>query len=305
MAVAALNLVSHPLVSVIVPVFNAGGTIQETLQSVVDQTYSPLEVLVADDGSSDDTRARVASFAERHSNVRWLPSPVRSGRPAVPRNRALTAAAGEFVAFIDADDLWTARKIEDQVRVMNAHPSLVLVYSILRCFGPGVKVLAWPFGLKPIPYFAAIDARTLEMGNTVALSSVMVRRVVVQGLGGFDEDPNLTAVEDYDLWVRVSRSGAIGFVPRVHGFYRVHSCGISHDLAAQRRRAEYLVQKLNIQGYSFRQFKERSFVRSVLWNATDLAITLALNARERIERTLDVEVPVRSGRRSARPSTAR
>jgi GT2 family glycosyltransferase len=264
-----------------------------------------LEVLVADDGSTDDTSARVASFARRHANVRWLPSAVRSGRPAVPRNRALAAAAGEFVAFIDADDLWTARKLEDQVRVMDGHRSLVLVYSILRCFGPGVKILAWPFGLKPMPYFAATDARTLETGNTVALSSVMVRRDVVQALGGFDEDPNLTAVEDYDLWVRMSRSGAIGFVPRVHGFYRVHSSGISHDLAAQRRRAEYLVQKLNIQGYTFRQFKERSFVRSVLWNATDLAITLALNARERIERKLDVDVPVRSGRQSPGPAPSR
>jgi GT2 family glycosyltransferase len=188
---------------------------------------------------------------------------------------------------------------------MSGHPSLILVYSILRCFGPGVKRLGWPYGLKPIPYFAATDARTLEMGNTVPLSSVMVRREAVQALGGFDEDPNLTAVEDFDLWVRMSRSGAIGFVPRVHGFYRVHSSGISQDLAAQRRRAEYLVQKLNIQGYSFRQFKDRSFVRCVLWNAADLAITMALKVREQVERRLDIDVPVRTARPSPMPVTSR
>ena len=282
----------RPLVSVIIPAFNAAASIEQTLDSVLRQTYSPIEVVVADDDSTDDTRERVLAVRERHPNVQLLTAAVRAGRPAVPRNRALAAARGEYVAFVDADDLWTPRKLEDQVAAMIADPRLVLVYSIVRCFGPGAGFLQGQFGLAPMPFLAALDGESLERGNTVPLSSALVRRDLLVAAGGFDEDPQLKAVEDFALWVTLSRLGPIGFIPRLHGFYRVHAHGISRDFNEQRRRAEYLVEKLKIRGYTYRQFRQRTVWRSVLWNMFDLVVTAQVKTRERWQRMTGGNVPV-------------
>jgi GT2 family glycosyltransferase len=213
----------------------------------------------------------------------------------VPRNRALAAARGELIAFLDADDLWTRRKIEDQVAVMIGHPDLLLVYSAVRAFGAGVRFAGPGYGLKPWPFRAAIDARTLEAANTIPCSSVMARRTVIEALGGFDEDPELNAVEDFDLWLRISRMGPIGFIPRIHGYYRVHGGGISRDPALQIRRAEYLVGKRRLEGFTFREFKRRHVALSIVRNTLDLAVTAGLHVNEWTGRTFRCPVPLRRG----------
>jgi glycosyltransferase involved in cell wall biosynthesis len=280
-------------VSVIIPVFNAQAYIGGALRSAVGQTYSRLEILVADDGSNDGTREQVSACGG--TAIRWIDAPSRGGRPSVPRNRALAVAQGELVAFLDADDLWTPRKLEDQVRAMIEHPDLVLVYSVLRAFGDGAVFGDSGYGLRPWPLRAAVDADVLEMGNTIPCSSVLVRRSVVAELGGFDEDPDLNAVEDFDLWLRVSRRGPIGFIPRIHGFYRVHTTGISRDSSVQRERARYLVRKRGLERFTFREFRERSAVLRVARSVVDVAATASLMAAEWVDRRLDRGVPLRRG----------
>jgi glycosyltransferase involved in cell wall biosynthesis len=287
-----------PLVSVVIPVFNAEAYITDTIRSAVHQTYGRIEVLVADDGSSDRTRDRVEAFGAG-KNVRWIDASGRAGRPSVPRNRGLAAAGGELVAFLDADDLWSPRKIEDQVRVMREYPDLVLVYSILRAFGDGAGFARPGYGLRPWPSRAAVDADVLEMANTIPCSSVLVRRSVVAELGGFDEDPDLNAVEDFDLWLRVSRRGSIGFIPRIHGFYRVHATGISRDAGVQRDRARYLVRKRQLERFTFQEFRQRSLVERTARSVADVGATAVLLTSEWAARRLGRGVPLRRGLRGA------
>jgi glycosyltransferase involved in cell wall biosynthesis len=291
-----------PLVSVIIPVFNAQAYIDAALRSAISQTYSRVEILVADDGSNDRTRERVAAFGGGVA-IRWIDAPTRGGRPSVPRNRGLAAARGELVAFLDADDLWTPRKLEDQVRAMVEHPDLVLVYSVLRAFGDGIMFGGSGYGLRPWPLRAAVDADVLEMANTIPCSSVLVRRSVVAELGGFDEDPDLNAVEDFDLWLRVSRRGPIGFIPRIHGFYRVHATGISRDATVQRERAQYLVRKRGLERFTFHEFRERSAVHWMARSVADVAATTCLMASEWVDRRLNRGVPLRRALHDA-PITA-
>jgi len=286
--------VRQPLVSVVIPSCNSAPFIDETLQSVADQTYSNLEVLVADDGSTDGTLERIRSMADRLP-LRVLPSSDRAGRPSVPRNRALRVATGELVAFLDADDLWTRTKIEHQVQAMMREPDLVLVYSILRAFGSGVRFASSSYGLKPWPGRAACDAASLERANTIPCSSVMVRRSTLVALGGFDEDPELAAVEDFDLWVRISRVGPIGFIPRIHGFYRVHDRGLSRDSALQRRRAEYLVAKRQLTGFTFREFRTRSVALCIARNTADILATAWLRAADQFDSRMSRRVPIHRG----------
>ena len=115
------------LVSVVVPAYNAAGFLEEAVTSALGQRYPAVEVLVVDDGSTDGTRAVAGRLAGADARVRVIEMPRNTGRPAMPRNLGIAAAAGEFVAFLDADDTWTSWKLADQVSVMNAHADVILV----------------------------------------------------------------------------------------------------------------------------------------------------------------------------------
>lgn len=282
----------NPLVSVVIPAFNAGRFITDAIGSVAAQTYRPLEILVADDGSIDNTRSEVERFRVRLPEVRWIEAAGHASRPSVPRNRGLAAASGELIAFLDADDRWRPHKLADQVSAMLRHPHLVLVYSMLRTFGPAAHFCGPAFGLKPWPTRAAVDRRTLELANTVPCSAVLARRSVIEQVGGFDEDPKLTAVEDYDLWLRISDAGAMGFIPRIHGYYRVLDTSISSDKAGQMERVRYLMRKQHLTRFTYREFARRPLPLRCLRSAADLPMTALSLGRESFERAIGVEAPL-------------
>jgi glycosyltransferase involved in cell wall biosynthesis len=119
----------EPLVSVLVPTFNGRKYIGETLESVLAQTYGALEVIVVDDGSTDDTAEVVSAFAPR---VKLIRQP-QSGHPAA-RNRGVRESTGEFLSFLDHDDLWSPRKIEAQMECFRADPSLDLAFGHIQNF---------------------------------------------------------------------------------------------------------------------------------------------------------------------------
>ena len=120
-----------PLVSVIVPAYNAASTVQETLRSVLAQTFSRIEVIVVDDGSTDDTATVVAEIADQDARVRLERQPQYG--VATARNHAIQCASGEFIAPMDADDLWHPTKLERQLeRFKGGEPDLGLVYSWFR-----------------------------------------------------------------------------------------------------------------------------------------------------------------------------
>lgn len=109
---------TRPLVSVIIPCFNAANYIGSALHSVLVQTYQPFEVLIIDDHSTDDTRAVVTDLAARAPNVRLISLPENSGTPARPRNVGVQQARGEWIAFLDSDDLWHPQKLELQMALL-------------------------------------------------------------------------------------------------------------------------------------------------------------------------------------------
>jgi glycosyltransferase involved in cell wall biosynthesis len=176
-------------VSVVIPAYNAARHIVRTVESALAQTVPPLEILIVDDGSQDDT----AEVAGR------LPAPVRvirkpNGGPGSARNVGAAEARGDWLAFLDADDWWFPGKLEAQLRV-GADPKVALVHCL-----PDHRD-------EPVP--DTLDFGTLWRGNAIINSSVMLRRVVFAELGGFDEDRALISVEDYNLWLRVAAAGGV------------------------------------------------------------------------------------------------
>jgi teichuronic acid biosynthesis glycosyltransferase TuaG len=183
-------------VSVIIPTYNRVEALERAVRSALCQTHAVHEVLVCDDGCTDDSRLRVGAMGD--ARIRWIEGP-RAGRPAVPRNRGIAAATGEWVAFLDDDDTWLPQKLAVQFAAMDRLGTEAACSNALRMAPDGRELGAYfndPEGLLVLDELLPL--------NRVICSSVLVRRSLVQQAGGFPEAPELRALEDYALWLRIT-----------------------------------------------------------------------------------------------------
>jgi glycosyltransferase involved in cell wall biosynthesis len=202
---------SMPEVSVVIPAYNAGRTITAALQSVFAQTWRNYEVIVVDDGSTDDTALRVADCG---STVQYIRQD--NAGPANARNQGIRRASGRLIAFLDADDVWLPRKLQRQVAYFARFPETGLLHTatlVNRAPMPTLRettdaLLIDAAAEPPRRVFADLFHGTVDV-NTL---TVMVRRDVVTELGGFDEHRELH-VEDWDLWLRIAAAHPVGYLP--------------------------------------------------------------------------------------------
>jgi len=189
-----------PLVSVVIPVFNGERFLREAVQSVLDQKYSPVEIIIVDDGSTDGTANVARSFAEA---VRYLHQPNQG--PAAARNRGIEQAQGSLIACADADDLWPPGKLELQLPYLIRDPAIEIVIGRIQQVLLG-QAQAEEFG---------------EPAFSVNLGSAVIRKTVFERVGLFDESMRYS--EDVDWFMRAREGGAaIMTIDAVTLFYRQH-----------------------------------------------------------------------------------
>ncbi|WP_165855273.1 glycosyltransferase family 2 protein [Marinobacter sp. JSM 1782161] len=225
----------QPLVTVIIPAFNAEQYLDDTLQSIEAQTYANIEIIVVDDGSTDSTAELVQAHAPR---VRYIHQP-NSGSCAAPRNNGLKHAQGEFITFFDADDIMLPEKIAQQVRQFQDHPDAVAVISNYRNFTdtetsvdhfatcPTITARLADSGQQAITLPSTECRRILIDENFTIASSPLFRRSVVDAEQGFDV--SLRACEDFHLIYRVALKGPLVVVPDVGFERRLHDLNMSGD----------------------------------------------------------------------------
>lgn len=209
-----------PTVSVVIPTYNRGKQIIETLDSVFAQTFKSIEVIVVNDGSTDDSATVLRPYAES-GQIQYIEQ-VNAG-PAAARNHGLAEAKGEFVAFLDDDDLWPSDKLEWQVAAFQTDPDLLAVYGSFILLGK--EHIKWvDFDTSP----SGMIREELCRGNYVGSPGVaLIRTAAVRAIHGFDV--GLKGPEDWDLWIRLSETGQSRFVNRTALLYRVHEKSVSGD----------------------------------------------------------------------------
>jgi glycosyltransferase involved in cell wall biosynthesis len=227
-----------PLVSVVIPTYNRAAYIGDAISSVLAQDYHPVEIIVADDGSTDDTADIVARFG---GAVTYLSLPHR-GQPAATRNAAVAAARGEYVAFLDSDDLFLSGRLAGQVAALTEHPEAGLAYSNGYFFRDDPET---PVGrvLDGLPTPSGQSLPDLLRGNFLSTPVVLIRRTCLDSVGVFDERPDLLS-EDYDLWLRIAAEFPIIYVPGDVAAIRRHGQSISRDVAALRAGSLRVLAKL-------------------------------------------------------------
>jgi glycosyltransferase involved in cell wall biosynthesis len=207
-------------VSVVIPAYNAAGFIGEAVDSVLAQTFPPLEIIVVDDGSTDDTEGALEPYGSKVQFVRQA-----NGGPSAARNRGVRMATGSLVAFLDADDTWLPGKLARQVACLDGRPRVGLVHTAL---------LRWDQALNT--YSPGDPARRLYVGDCyerllwaspIMPSTVLLRRECFDTAGYFDED--IRGPEDWELWARVGQHYEFASIdePLVH--YRVHAANLTRN----------------------------------------------------------------------------
>jgi GT2 family glycosyltransferase len=213
---------SRPVVSVIIPAYNVQSYIAATLQSALNQTFRSFEIIVVDDGSTDDTQVIAQSYRDRGVLVLTQSN---SG-PAAARNRALSIATGEYIACLDSDDLWEPDYLKTMIDFLGLHPEVSIVFSDTVFFGKS-KFSGKRFQEVYPPSTPITFTKLAGFQSHVAMSATL-RREVFDRLGLFDE--HLRGSEDFDLWLRALHAGyRIEPVPKVLVRYRRHASSVSSD----------------------------------------------------------------------------
>ncbi len=218
----------QPLVSVIIPVYNCQAYIAQAVRSALEQDHPNKEVIVVNDGSTDGTLAELEPFGNA---IRVVDQP--NGGPPRARNAGLQAACGEYVAFLDADDVWVQGKLSAQVAHMQAHPEVGTSYTRWHVWAPDTDGVFTPPAFASIPLRdVPIDAARsgwiygrLLFDSELLTTTVMIRMSVVRQVGEFDL--KLFNGDDYDYWIRLSRVAQIACLDAVGALYRVVTNSVS------------------------------------------------------------------------------
>lgn len=243
-------------VSVILPVYNGGKFIAETIESMLSQTIKDFEVLVVDDGSTDDSKEIIQKYiSNSNREIRYFYQENKG--IAAARNKGIKESNGKYIAFLDQDDLWLPEKLERQVKYLEENPDTALVYTDSIRFGDCSN--AW----KLTPYEGKVFLQLIN-GNFISALTVVVRREVFKKVGCFDEDRNLMGCDDYDMWLRIASIYKIGYINEKLARWRAHSKGYTYAQSTKMNRAAIAVLEKNFRLFKFHKIRITDFRRKIL-----------------------------------------
>ena len=222
-----------PVISVVIPAYNAETTILETIRSVQSQTFSDFEILLINDGSTDKTLELLSTIDEPRLKVFSF----ENGGLPVARNRGIDRAVGEYIAFIDADDLWTPDKLEFQVAVLQRQPESGVAYSWTKFINEEGDFL---YAQKPIFFEGNVYPQLLIVNFVANGSNILVRRQAIEAAGRFDTQ--LKSAEDWDYNIRLAADCPFALVPHYQILYRKSSGAMSSKVDVMEKANLFVIE---------------------------------------------------------------
>ncbi len=202
-------------VSVVIPTYNYGRFIGEAIESVLGQTFPVFEIIVVDDGSTDNTEEIVAKFGDK---VKYIKQ--KNGGVGLARNTGVKNSSGEFIAFLDADDRWLPQKVERQMELWQCDEEIGLISVGMREFDEDGKTIGkYEKGQNG---WCAEDILSFKSAMVGSGSAILIKRDVFEKVGGFDETKEMHPSEDWEFCYRVARKFKLAFLPELLVDYRNH-----------------------------------------------------------------------------------
>lgn len=214
-----------PLISVVMPTYNQAHFIKDAIESVLNQTYNNFELIIVDNYSKDNTEQIVKSFVD--PRIKYFKFS-NHGIIAASRNLGIRNSKGGYLAFIDSDDAWLPNKLDIQAEYLEQNPHISLVFSLLKVKSSDERYNNKLIATKGKSRSGFMYNQLLNF-NFIVCSSVMLKAPVLVDVGCFDEDPEIVASEDWDLWLRIARKYEIAFIAKELGIYRMHNSSMSMD----------------------------------------------------------------------------
>jgi glycosyltransferase involved in cell wall biosynthesis len=211
-----------PRVSVIIPTYNQASYLPEAIRSVLGQTFQDFEIIVVNDGSTDNTSQEMVNFSD--PRIRYFSQENRG--PSAARNTGILASVGEYIAFLDSDDVWLPRKLELQVELLDSKPEAALVYSDACLFDDRTGAVTGKF-LDGKRVFSGKVLKHLLSVQFIKTSTVVVRRGVFETVGRFDE--SMREVQDREMWLRIAHQFNIEGTDIPLVMVRAHETNVSRN----------------------------------------------------------------------------
>ena len=227
-----------PRFSIIIPTYNQAAYLAVALRSVLDQTFRDYEVVVVNNYSTDATGSVLERFEKEDERVRSIDFK-NDGIIGASRNVGIRAARGEYIAFLDSDDLWYVRKLERVDDVLRHHPNVRIVChdeDVLRGDRTTSHLRYGPSGESNLHDYL------LFVRNCLSTSATVVEKTALEEVGGFSEEPEMVTVEDYDLWLRLAPLAPAHFLHEPLGQFRVHAASSSGTLERRWRNSMHLLR---------------------------------------------------------------
>ena len=266
-----------PSISVIIPAYNAQDTIVETIESVLNQTFGDLEVLVIDDGSQDLTGDRVRSFDD--PRVKFLP--YKNGGVALARNRGIANAKGEYISFLDHDDLWTPDKLKDQLAALQKNDDAGVAYSWTTCMFSDENPVRYK-QLDKVYFEGNVYDKILLINFIGSGSNILARKEAIESVGGFDAAP--VSNEDLDFYIRLAAKWHFALVPKHQILYRQLNSSMSSNIRRLEQGGLVIAQKAYRDAPKELQHLKKRFLYNQYIYYTNLNIENYINSIKPISR---------------------
>ena len=208
-------------ISVLMPAYNSEKTIKKTIESVLKQTFSDFELIIINDGSTDLTLAEIESIKDKRLQVF---THTHSGASAT-RNQGIALLKGDFISFIDADDIWTPDKLDLQFKALQEHPEAAVAYSWTDCVDENYNFLR---SGSHITFNGDVYQQLLLRDFIESGSNPLIRQEAIKEVGGFDI--SLGNANDWDMWIRLAALYQFVAVPSVQILYRVSTNSLSNNI---------------------------------------------------------------------------